>query len=165
VSATNAALAEEVEGKRFREDLLYRLNTVELAVPPLRDRLEDLASIADYLLERIALRRADLSFSEATRALLLAHGWPGNIRELAHAVERGVLMATSGRIEPDDLSLSAAATGTRSLDSMTLQEAERYLVERALLRAQGNAGEAARALGLSRSAFYRRLSGIRGAIP
>jgi DNA-binding NtrC family response regulator len=167
VSATNAALAEEVDSKRFREDLLYRLNTVELAVPALRDRLEDLASIADYLLERMALRygRDDLSFSEATRALLLAHGWPGNIRELAHAVERGVLMTTTGRIEPDDLALNAAATGTRSLDSMTLQEAERYLVERALLRAQGNAGEAARALGLSRSAFYRRLSGIRGAMP
>jgi len=75
------------------------------------------------------------------------------------------LMTTSGSIEPDDLALSAAATGARSLDSMTLQEAERYLVERALLRAQGNSGEAARALGLSRSAFYRRLSGIRGAIP
>jgi DNA-binding NtrC family response regulator len=165
VSATNAALAEEVTSRRFREDLLYRLNTVELAVPALRDRLEDLAPLADYLLERMALRygRDDLSFSEATRALLVAHGWPGNIRELAHAVERGVLMTATGRIEPEDLALSAAATGARSIDSMTLQEAERYLVERALLRAQGNAGEAARALGLSRSAFYRRLSEIRGA--
>jgi DNA-binding NtrC family response regulator len=168
VSATNAALAEEVQSRRFREDLLYRLNTVELAVPALRDRLEDLAPLASYLLERMALRygRDDLSFSDATRALLLAHRWPGNIRELAHAVERGVLMTATGRIEPEDLALSAAAAGgARSLDAMTLQEAERYLVERALLRAQGNAGEAARALGLSRSAFYRRLSGIRGGIP
>ncbi len=167
VSATNAALAEEVASRRFREDLLYRLNTVELAVPALRDRFEDLAPLANYLLERMALRygREDLSFSEATRAKLVAHSWPGNIRELAHAVERGVLMTATGSIEPEDLALSAAAAGARSLDSMTLEEAERYLVERALLRAQGNAGEAARALGLSRSAFYRRLSGIRGAIP
>jgi DNA-binding NtrC family response regulator len=166
VSATNAALAEEVDGRRFREDLLYRLNTVEVAIPALRDRLEDLAPLADYLLERMALRygQSDLSFSEAARAKLVAHSWPGNIRELAHAIERGVLMTTTGSIEPDDLALSAAAMGARSLDSMTLQEAERYLVERALLRAQGNAVEAARALGLSRSAFYRRLSGIRGAI-
>jgi DNA-binding NtrC family response regulator len=166
VSATNAALAEEVDSRRFREDLLYRLNTVELALPALRDRFEDLAPLADYLLEQMALRygQSDLSFSEATRAKLATHSWPGNIRELAHAIERGVLMTTTGVIEPEDLALSAAATGARSLDSMTLQEAERYLVERALLRAQGNAGEAARALGLSRSAFYRRLSGIRGAV-
>jgi DNA-binding NtrC family response regulator len=167
VSATNAALAEEVQSRRFREDLLYRLNTVELAIPALRDRLEDLAPLADHLLGTMALRygRDDLSFSEASRAKLVAHDWPGNVRELAHAVERGVLMTATGRIEPEDLALSVAGMGARSIDSMTLQEAERYLVERALLRAQGNAGEAARALGLSRSAFYRRLSGIRGALP
>jgi DNA-binding NtrC family response regulator len=166
VSATNASLAEEVAAKRFREDLLYRLNTVELAIPPLRDRPEDLFPIADYLLEAMALRygRSGLSFSAASRAAFSAHAWPGNIRELAHAIERGVLMAATDAIEPDDLALvGAAASGARSLDSMTLQEAERYLVERALLRAGGNAGEAARALGLSRSAFYRRLQGIRGA--
>jgi DNA-binding NtrC family response regulator len=167
VSATNAALAEEVQSRRFREDLLYRLNTVELAVPALRDRIEDLVPLADHLLGTMALRygRDDLSFSEASRAQLVAHDWPGNVRELAHAVERGVLMTATGRIEPEDLALSVAGMGARSIDSMTLQEAERYLVERALLRAQGNAVEAARALGLSRSAFYRRLSGIRGAIP
>jgi len=165
VSATNAALAEEVANRRFREDLLYRLNTVELAIPALRDRFEDLAPLANYLLERMALRygRSDLSFSQATRALLSAHGWPGNIRELAHAIERGVLMTAAGVIEPADLALSGGSTGNRSLESMTLEEAERYLVERALLRAGGNAGDAARALGLSRSAFYRRLQGIRGA--
>jgi DNA-binding NtrC family response regulator len=165
VSATNASLAEEVAAKRFREDLLYRLNTVELAVPPLRDRPEDIFPLADYLLQSMALRygRSDLSLSAASRALLSAHGWPGNIRELAHALERGALMTPTGLIEPDDLAIAGVAQGPRSLDSMTLQDAERYLVERALLRAGGNAGEAARALGLSRSAFYRRLQGILGA--
>lgn len=165
VSATNAALAEEVVAKRFREDLLYRLNTVELAVPSLRDRPEDLFPLAEHLLETHALRygRSDLSLSAASRAKLGAHAWPGNIRELAHAIERGVLMTVTGQIEPEDLALAGGAGGARSLDSMTLQEAERYLVERALLRAGGNAGEAARALGLKRSAFYRRLQGIRGA--
>jgi DNA-binding NtrC family response regulator len=165
VSATNASLAEEVAARRFREDLLYRLNTVELSIPPLRDRPEDIDPLADYLLATLARRygHSDLSFSEACRTRLRKHAWPGNIRELAHAIERGVLMTTTGQIEPDDLALSGAATGPRSLDSMTLQEAERYLVERALLRAGGNAVEAARALGLSRSAFYRRLQGLRGA--
>jgi DNA-binding NtrC family response regulator len=165
LSATNAALGGEVRAGRFREDLLYRLNTVEIAMPPLRDRPEDIGPLADYFLQRMALRygRSELSFSEAARAKLVAHGWPGNIRELAHAVERGVLMAPAEMIEPPDLALSGAATGARSLESMTLEEAERYLVERALLRAGGNAEEAARALGLSRSAFYRRLQGIRGA--
>jgi DNA-binding NtrC family response regulator len=112
----------------------------------------------------MALRysRSDLTFSEGAIAKLRAHGWPGNIRELAHAVERGVLMAPAGMIEPDDLALSGTPTAGRALESMTLEEAERYLVERALLRAGGNAGDAARALGLSRSAFYRRLQGIRG---
>jgi DNA-binding NtrC family response regulator len=165
ISATNASLAEEVAARRFREDLLYRLNTVEIAIPALRDRPEDIFPLADYLLETMARRygRDDLSFSAATRALIRTHAWPGNIRELAHAIERGVLMTATGRIDPEDLALASTAGGTRSLDSMTLQEAERYLVERALLRAGGNAGEAARALGLSRSTFYRRLQEIRGA--
>ena len=164
VSATNASLVDEVAGGRFREDLLYRLNTVEIALPPLRNRPEDIIPLARYFLERMALRygRTDLTLSEGALAKLRAHGWPGNIRELAHAVERGVLMAPTGTIEADDLALSGAPAAGRALESMTLDEAERYLVERALLRAGGNAGEAARALGLSRSAFYRRLQGIRG---
>ncbi|MET0592812.1 MAG: sigma-54 dependent transcriptional regulator [Polyangiaceae bacterium] len=167
VSATNAALAEEVSGGRFREDLLYRLNTVEIAVPPLRERPEDIVTHANHFLQRMAHRyaRADLAFSDGAIAKLRAHGWPGNIRELAHAVERGVLMSPNGTIEADDLSLSGTPTAARALESMTLEEAERYLVERALLRAGGNAGDAARALGLSRRAFYRRLQGIRGGPP
>jgi len=164
VSATNASLVDEVAAGRFREDLLYRLNTVEIALPPLRNRPEDIVPLARYFLERMALRygRTDLTLSEGALAKLRAHGWPGNIRELAHALERGVLMAPAGTIEADDLALSGAPAAARALESMTLDEAERYLVERALLRAGGNAGEAARALGLSRSAFYRRLQGIRG---
>jgi DNA-binding NtrC family response regulator len=164
VSATNASLTAEVAAARFREDLFYRLNTVEIALPPLRSRPEDILPLARHFLERLAVRygRKDLSFSDAALAKLRDHPWPGNIRELAHAVERGVLMAPAGVIEPDDLALTGAPAGTRALESMTLEEAERYLVERALLRAGGNAGEAARALGLSRSAFYRRLQGIRG---
>jgi DNA-binding NtrC family response regulator len=167
VSATNASLADEVAAGRFREDLLYRLNTVEIAVPPLRERPEDIVPLASHFLGRMAHRyaRSDLAFSDAAIAKLRAHGFPGNIRELAHAVERGVLMSPSGTIEADDLALSGAKAAARALESMTLEEAERYLVERALLRAGGNAVEAARALGLSRSAFYRRLQGIRGGVP
>jgi DNA-binding NtrC family response regulator len=170
VSATNASLGDEVRGGRFREDLLYRLNTVEIAIPPLRNRPEDIVALARHFLEKMALRygRNDLSLSAGAIAKLRSHAWPGNIRELAHAIERGVLMAPTGVIEAEDLALGGAA-GTagaaRPLESMTLEEAERYLVERALLRAGGNAGDAARALGLSRSAFYRRLQGIRGGTP
>jgi DNA-binding NtrC family response regulator len=164
VSATNASLGDEVAAGRFREDLLYRLNTVEIAVPPLRERPEDIVPLARHFLQRMAERygRSDLSFSETALAKLRGHSWPGNIRELAHAIERGALMAPTDLIEPADLALSGGSSGPRALESMTLEEAERYLVERALLRAGGNAGEAARALGLSRSAFYRRLQGIRG---
>ena len=159
LSATNANLAETVGAGDFREDLLYRLNTVEIRLPPLRERREDIPLLANHFLERTAAHYGrDLEgFSETALDALLRHTWPGNVRELEHAVERSVLMARSKRIEAGDLALQRRADGSVQMDELTLDEAERVLIEKALERYQGNVSKAAEALGLSRSAMYRRL--------
>jgi DNA-binding NtrC family response regulator len=159
LSATNANLGEAVGRGEFREDLLYRLNTVEIRLPPLRERREDVPLLATHFLARSAERYGrDLEgFSDAALDALLRHPWPGNVRELQHAVERSVLMARGSRIEAADLGLRRREDGSILMEDLTLDEAERLLIEKALERAQGNVSKAADALGLSRSALYRRL--------
>ena len=159
VSATNADLEEKVQKGFFRQDLYYRLNTVTIEMPPLRERLADIKPLAHMFLRNFAKRykRSISAFSDEAIALLERHPWPGNIRELAHAIERSVLMAKTDRIEATSLGLSASSDRGRSLDDMSLEEVESYLIQRALERHEGNANQAAQALGLSRSAFYRRL--------
>ncbi len=159
LSATNANLAEVVSAGDFREDLLYRLNTVEIRLPPLRERREDVPLLAQHFLERHAERygRALEGFSQAAMDAFLRHSWPGNVRELEHAVERAVLMARGPRIEAADLGLRRRPDGSVLMEELTLDEAERMLIEKALERYQGNVSKAAEALGLSRSALYRRL--------
>ena len=159
ISATNADLDEAVREGRFREDLLYRLNTVEIRLPPLRKRREDIPVLAAHFLGRLAKRydRADLAFSpEAVRALV-GHPWPGNVRELEHTVERSVLMSQGNRIGVEDLGLRRSSAEDLPLDELTLDELEKLHIERALERHQGNVSRAAASLGLSRSALYRRL--------
>jgi DNA-binding NtrC family response regulator len=164
VSATNADLADLAARGAFREDLLYRLNTVEIRVPPLRERREDVPRLAELFLARHAARyRKPLAgFEPDALDALVAHAWPGNVRELEHAVERAALMAEGEGVRAEDLALRARGAAP-SVEDMTLDEAERWLVERALDRTGGNVVEAARRLGLSRSALYRRLQqhGIR----
>ncbi len=160
VSATNVDIRREVAAGRFREDLLFRLNTVEIHLPPLRDRPEDIAPLARHFLLRHARRYGKAITGCEPRALeaLLAHRWPGNVRELDHAIERAVLLAAGAAIGVRDLGLSSADEEQRpALEQMTLADAERLLIRRALDRAHGNVSEAARALGVSRSALYRRL--------
>lgn len=159
ISATNANLAEAVANGDFREDLLYRLNTVEIRLPPLRDRAEDIPLLAEHFLRKQASRygRELEGFSPAAMTALREHSWPGNVRELQHAVERSVLMARGSRIDASDLALRRRDDGSMQMDEMTLDEAERVLIEKALERYQGNVSKAADALGLSRSALYRRL--------
>jgi DNA-binding NtrC family response regulator len=159
LSATNANLGEAVGQGDFREDLLYRLNTVEIRIPPLRDRREDVPLLAEHFLGVSARRygRAVEGFSHAALEALLRHPWPGNVRELQHAVERSLLMARGSRIEAADLGLRRREDGSVLMEELTLGEAERLLIEKALERAQGNVSKAADALGLSRSALYRRL--------
>jgi DNA-binding NtrC family response regulator len=161
LSATNADLHVEVAEGRFREDLLFRLNTIEIHLPPLRERREDIPLLATHFLRRHAQRyRKDLTtFDSAAMQALLDHSWPGNIRELDHAIERAVLLAQEGVVRPGDLALRAGATAAAGrLEDLTLEEAERLLIQKALARFDGNVSQAAKALGLSRSALYRRLS-------
>ncbi|HXY41715.1 MAG TPA: sigma-54 dependent transcriptional regulator [Vicinamibacteria bacterium] len=160
LSATNADLRQEVGAGRFRQDLLFRLNTIEIPLPPLRDRREDIPLLAAHFLRVHAHRyRKPVGrfHAEALRALS-AHGWPGNVRELDHAVERGVLMARSEEIREADLGLQpAGGEAPRQLDDMSLEEVEAFLIKKALQRHGGSVSRAAEALGLSRSALYRRL--------
>lgn len=161
LSATNADLHAEVAQGKFRQDLLFRLNTVEIRLPPLRDRLEDIPVLADYFLKvhRERYRRPIVSFTREALEALRHHLWPGNVRELDHVIERAVLMSTGSMVTAFDLALEATPDARMSarLEEMSLEEAERLLIKKALARFEGNANRAAEALGLSRSALYRRL--------
>ena len=159
ISATNADLREEVAAGRFRQDLLFRLNTVEIRIPPLRERRSDVLPLAEAFLKQQALhyRKPFRGFEEDARTALVAHSWPGNVRELDHAVERGVLMGRGGWVRVQDLGLQTAAPGAAArLEDLTLEEVEKVLIQKALAR-YGNVSQVAQALGLSRSALYRRL--------
>jgi DNA-binding NtrC family response regulator len=159
ISATNADLQVEVEAGRFREDLLFRLNTVEIPVPPLRERREDIGSLAAHFLQQHSARyRKQLrGFEPAAMQAMLSHSWPGNVRELDHAVERAVLMAKADVIRAGDLALRPARESQARFEDLSLEEVEGLLIRKALARFGGNVSQAAQALGLSRSALYRRL--------
>jgi DNA-binding NtrC family response regulator len=159
LSATNAALESEITEGRFREDLLFRLNTVEIRIPPLRDRREDVPLLAAHFLSRhIERYRKPLNgFDPTAMQAMLEHAWPGNVRELDHVVERAVLMADGDAVRASDLGMDKGRTGAPSFDEMTLDDAERELIRRALGRCGGNVTEAAKLLGVSRSALYRRM--------
>ncbi len=158
ISATNADIGEAVAQREFREDLLYRLNTVEVRLPPLRDRAEDIFVLATRFLAREAAHydKAIDAFSDEAVAALAGHPWPGNVRELQHAVERAVLVARGAVVSAADLGLGGVG-GEPNLAAMTLAEAERVLVKRALDRHAGNVTRAAEDLGLSRAALYRKV--------
>lgn len=159
ISATNAVLQREVAEGRFREDLLFRLNTVELRIPALRDRREDIPLLAAHFLAHHAnrYRRQVHGLSPEALKALLQHGWPGNVRELDHTMERAVLMARGTQLEVSDLGLHAARSAPGSIDELSLDAVESILVRKALARVNGNITQAAELLGLSRGALYRRL--------
>jgi DNA-binding NtrC family response regulator len=161
LSATNADLNAEIEGGRFREDLLYRLNTVVIHLPPLRERPQDIEPLAMHFLAHYATRyRKPLtSFDSDARAAMASHRWPGNVRELAHSVERGVLMAdgSATAITARHLGLHGQRGGTTAVEALSLEEAERVFIEKVLVRHGGDVRLAAQQLGMSRSALYRRL--------
>jgi DNA-binding NtrC family response regulator len=160
LAATNADLQAEASAGSFREDLLFRLNTVEVHLPPLRERAEDIPVLAAHFLGRFAqrYRKGVQGFDRAAAEALKTHRWPGNVRELAHVVERAVLMATPPEIQLADLGLAAPSPReTHLVEEMSLEDVERLLVTKALKRFEGNVSRAAEALGLSRGALYRRL--------
>jgi DNA-binding NtrC family response regulator len=159
VSATNSTLSDEVASGRFRQDLLFRLNTIEIHLPPLRDRREDIPALATHFLRQHAqrYRKGITGFEPVALQALLDHPWPGNIRELDHAVERGVLMAQASTIRAGELGLRIDRDATSRIEDMSLEDVEGFLIKKAMARFDGNVSQAAKALGLSRSALYRRL--------
>jgi DNA-binding NtrC family response regulator len=159
LSATNADVAAEVAAGRFREDLLFRINTIEIRLPPLRERRDDIAPLAAHFLAQYATRyrKPVVKFQPDAMRALLAYSWPGNVRELAHAVERAALLAEGETVRVVDLNLRPPGDGPARLEDLSLEEVERVLIQKALARAGGNVSAAAKALGLSRSALYRRL--------
>ena len=161
LSATNVDVQQAVADGRFREDLLFRLNTVEVHLPPLRERREDVAPLALHFLRRQAdrYRKPLTGFTPAAMQALLDYPWPGNIRELEHTVERAVLLSQGTAVGPEDLALrgrSGIPTAV-AMEEKSLEDAEQLLIRKALSRHDGNVSHAAEALGLSRSALYRRL--------
>ncbi len=159
LSATNADLKEEVSANRFRQDLLFRLNTVEIHLPPLRERTEDIPILARHFLNQHArrYRKPVTGFTDEALALLARSAWPGNVRELNHTIERAVLLAKGHVIAAPELNLQAGREPERGLAEMSLDEVEAFLIRKTLARCDGNVNQAAAALGLSRSALYRRL--------
>jgi len=159
ISATNSNLEHEVTAGRFRQDLLFRLNTIQITLPPLRERRDDIMLLANSFLAQHAehYRKQIAGFDETARERLLQHRFPGNVRELDHIVERAVLMTQDRQICGGDLGLANDGREPRNLEEMSLEEVEAFLIKKALARNDGNARKAAEALGLSRSAFYRRL--------
>ena len=159
ISATNADLSAEIANGRFREDLLYRLNTVVLHLPPLRERREDIWPLAEHYLARYSdrYRRSFEGFDRSARQALESHLWPGNVRELGHAIERAVLMASSQLITAADLGLQGSAGGATPAEELTLEQSEKIFIQKVLARHSGDVRKAAEQLGMSRSALYRRL--------
>jgi DNA-binding NtrC family response regulator len=160
LSATNADLAAEIAAGRFREDLLYRLNTVVIHLPPLRERREDIDALAGHFLTHYAARyrKPVARFDESALAALRTHAWPGNVRELAHVVERAVLMADprAASVVARDLGLQPQRASA-DVTPQSLEDAERVFIEKVLAQHGGDVRLAAQQLGMSRSALYRRL--------
>jgi DNA-binding NtrC family response regulator len=161
LSATNADLPAEIAAGRFREDLLYRLNTVVIHLPPLRERMQDIEALAPHFLAHYAARyRKPLTgFEAGARSAMTSHPWPGNVRELAHAIERGVLMAdpSATAVSARHLGLHLPRGAAPAAEALSLEEAERVFIEKVLSRHGGDVRLAAQQLGMSRSALYRRL--------
>lgn len=159
LSATNADLEQEVAQGRFRQDLLYRLNTVEIRVPSLRDRKDDIPLLATHFLRRhvVRYRKQITGFDSASMQALLNCPWPGNVRELDHTVERAVLMAQGQVVQASDLAQGQKYEDSPKFEEMTLEEMESWLIKTTIARFSGDISQTAKALGLSRSALYRRL--------
>ena len=159
LSATNALLHEEAKAGNFREDLLFRINTVEIHLPALRDRREDIPLLSQHFLgsNRNRYRKQVSGFSPSAMQQMMHYTWPGNVRELEHTVERAVLLCRGEEIEPGNLAIASARGSTQSFENMSIDEVEGLLIRKVLRRCEGNITQAAEALGLSRAALYRRI--------
>jgi DNA-binding NtrC family response regulator len=155
-------LYDMVKENRFRQDLLYRINTIEIEIPPLRDRFEDIPLLANHFLKHYAQKyeKNVAKISDGAMTRMHKHNWPGNIRELQHAIERAVILSNGSVLQPEDFNLSAPAgkdDGQLSLEQYNLEEVEKLLIRKVLKKYNGNITQAASELGLTRSSLYRRL--------
>lgn len=162
ISATNMPLYDMVKENRFRQDLLYRINTIEIEIPPLRERLEDIPLLANHFLKYYAEKynKTVSKISDAAAVRMHKHPWPGNIRELQHAIERAVILSNNVVLQPEDFNLSTSGSkedGQLSLEQYNLEEVEKLLIRKVLKKYNGNITQAAAELGLTRSSLYRRL--------
>lgn len=162
VCATNMPVYEMVESKEFRQDLLYRINTVEIHLPPLRDRTEDIPLLVSHFLETYAkkYRRGPLKVASSTMKKLQKYYWPGNVRELQHALERAVIMAEEDTLQPMDFTFLVEKTKDEEefdLSEFDLDTVEKMMIQKAVSKYSGNISKAAKSLGLTRASLYRRL--------
>ena len=163
ICATNMPIFDMVSNNRFRQDLLYRINTIEIQIPPLRDRLDDIPLLADHFLTLYdrKYQKNVRTISEAAMKVLQKYNWPGNVRELQHAIERAVIMCNSQILNPDDFFFSAGSSKSEEsnvmLEDYHLEEVEKILIRKVLKKHDGNITQAANELGLTRSSLYRRL--------
>ena len=164
ICATNARIFEMAAAGTFREDLLYRINTIEIHLPPLRERGDDVQLLADHFVERFAQKyRKDVrGLSREARQKLQQYAWPGNVRELEHAVERAVILSSGGMLRSADFVLRVPVEkGAVPGDELNLELLERTAIDRAMKRSGGNVSRAAELLGITRFALYRKLNGRR----
>ena len=163
VCATNVPRSDLANENRFRQDLLFRLNTVEITLPPLRDRREDILPIANHYADLYAKKYGNPAkrFSASAREALQAYSWPGNVRALRHAIERAVILSTNAELEPVDLQLDAVTTAAPAVTSATphlnLEQLEKTTIEEALRKHAFNISKASKELGLTRASLYRRM--------
>ena len=159
VCATNKSISEMIDSKAFRQDLLYRINTIELTIPPLRERPEDIVPLAEHFLKLFSkqYKRVLSGISAALSKQLQRYSWPGNVRELQHAIERAVILTQHQSLQPEDFFLNEKSSDTKFADTFQIEEMEKVMVIKSLKKFNGNITEAARELGLSRAALYRRM--------
>ena len=162
ICATNMPIGDMAASRQFRQDLLYRINTVEIHLPPLRRRPEDIPLLLDHFLKVYAMKykKPEKKLSPAARSKLEQYHWPGNVRELQHAAERALIMNEDSTLRPEDFLLSAAdpkVEGDTGFASYNLEEVEKQVIGMALQQYRGNVSRAARELGLTRTSLYRRM--------
>jgi DNA-binding NtrC family response regulator len=162
ICATNLPLYDMVKENKFRQDLLYRINTIEIEVPPLRERFEDIPILANFYLKHYSAKyeKSVAKISDGALARMHKHAWPGNIRELQHSIERAVILSNSNVLQPEDFNFTSAANKEESqlsLEQYNLEEVEKLLIRKVLKKYNGNITQAATELGLTRSSLYRRL--------
>ena len=161
VCATNANIRQMIEEGNFRQDLLYRINTVEIHIPPLRERGEDVLLLADHFLKKYAhkYKKEIQGLTRETKQKLMRYPWPGNVRELQHAMERAVILSQSAWLRPNDFMLTPQSEKKNELEEvLNLEELELRAIKKALKRCAGNVSEAAELLGITRYALYRKMS-------